>query len=457
MHAKTRVQAYLFTFAAVAALTTQAALATPPPPLAVPETTSTDAVEPTASCFFSCLKRSSQLFGDLFGVRSALSKHGITLTASETSELLGNVSGGTQRGFAYDGVTQASLQLDTQRAFGHYGGTVNISALQIHGANLSENNLDTLQTASGIEADPSTRLWEAWYQQELKSEDRLDIKIGQQSLDQEFMVNQNSLIFVNTMFGWPMVPSADLPGGGPAYPSSALGVRLRARPNNSIALLGGVFGGSPVHTGGGGTLAIGEVQYSYPGLGAMVYSGRRQPLARTIKVGGWYDSERFDDLAIATPLSHHGNYSMYATIDQMLAQDPRNPYKTLNLFARAMGTPLGNQNTIAFSVDGGLTLTNPLPHRRDDTLGIGFGYTRVSSGAAAADSYTAKYANGFSPVRGSETFLEATYQMQLRPWLQIQPDIQFVMNPGAGVVNPNNPNHRIGNETVFGIRSIIQL
>ena len=52
-------------------------------------------------------------------------------------------------------------------------------------------------------------------------------KIGQQSLDQEFIVSQNALLFVNTMFGWPMVPSADLPGGGPAYPLSALGVRLR--------------------------------------------------------------------------------------------------------------------------------------------------------------------------------------------------------------------------------------
>ena len=38
------------------------------------------------------------------------------------------------------------------------------------------------------------------------------------------MVSQNALYFVNTMFGWPMLPSADMPGGGPAYPLSALGV-----------------------------------------------------------------------------------------------------------------------------------------------------------------------------------------------------------------------------------------
>ena len=48
------------------------------------------------------------------------------------------------------------------------------------------------------------------------------------------------------MFGWPMLPSADLPGGGPAYPLSALGVRLKARPIDPLTFLVGVFNGSPV-------------------------------------------------------------------------------------------------------------------------------------------------------------------------------------------------------------------
>ena len=105
-----------------------------------------------------------------------------------------------------------------------------------------------MQTASGIEADRATRLWELWYDQKFLEEDRLDIKIGQQSLDQEFMVSQNASYFVNTMFGWPMLPSADLPGGGPAYPLSALGVRLKARPIDPLTFLAGVFNGSPVAT-----------------------------------------------------------------------------------------------------------------------------------------------------------------------------------------------------------------
>ena len=57
------------------------------------------------------------------------------------------------------------------------------------------------------------------------------------SLEQEFIVSQEALLFVNTSDGWPLVPSLDLPGGGPAYPLSALGVRARIRPTDTLAAM----------------------------------------------------------------------------------------------------------------------------------------------------------------------------------------------------------------------------
>jgi porin len=247
-----------------------------------------------SSDFVSGLAKRDTLLGDMAGLRPFLSKFGISLTIQETSELLGNVSGGVRQGFEYDGLTQATLQLDTERAFGLHGGTFNISALQLHGRNLSAENLDSLQTASGIEADRSTRLWELWYEQSLL-DDHLSVKVGQQSLDQEFMVSQDALLFVNTMFGWPMLPSADLPAGGPAYPLSALGVRVKWQATDSLTLMAGVFNGSPVsdlngdsqaiNASGlsfplhGGVLAIAELQYSYPAIGGMVSASGPQPLA----------------------------------------------------------------------------------------------------------------------------------------------------------------------------------
>jgi porin len=434
--------------------------------------------------FIYQMPRSSYMLGDMWGLRPALAQYGISIAIQETSEVLGNVTGGAQRGAAYDGLTQMALQLDTQRAFGWHGGTFNASALQIHGNNLSASNLLSLQTASGIEADRATRLWELWYQQKFLDEDRVDIRIGQQSLDQEFMVTQNGSYFVNTMFGWPMVPSADLPGGGPAYPLSALGVRLRARPTDSLTFLLGVFNGSPSPTNSGdpqmanpsgtsfplngGVLVIAEAQYTYPSLGTMLYANQAEPLARTYKLGFWYDSESFADqqfdntgLSLANPasnglpLNHHGNFGIYAVADQLVWVDPQESDRTINLFARVLGAPQVDRNLITFSLNAGLTFHEPFLHRDDDTFGIGMGYTKVGGAAAALDKATAFYTGMFFPTRGGETYVEMTYQYQVTPWWQLQPDLQYVFNPGGGIVNPNAPTQRVGNELVLGLRTNI--
>ncbi len=436
--------------------------ATPPPtlPPAESDLTSPSAPGGTSGGPFSTIGRTGYLLGNMGGLRPLLSKYGFSLGLTETSEVLGNVTGGSRRGADYDGLTQMVLQMDTQRAFGLHGGTFNISGLQIHGRNLSADNLQTLQTASGIEADRSTRLWELWYQQKFLSEDRLDVKVGQQSLDQEFMVSQNALLFVNTMFGWPMVPSADLPGGGPAYPLSALGVRLRIRPTDSLTLLAGVYNGSPVSNPNGdpqqsnpsgttfalngGVLAIAEIQYAYPSLGTMVVPGEAEPLAGVYRLGIWYDSQDFTDqrydtngLSLANPASngaarsHSGDYSIYAVVDKMVWRDPEDEDgdRTISLFARAMGTPQADRNLVDFSLNLGLTMREPIPHRGSDTLGIALGYAHVSGYARGLDRDTGFYSGSSYPVRGGETFIEATYQYQLTPWCQLQPDFQYTFNP----------------------------
>ncbi len=456
--------------AAVGALSLSGVARAAPPPIAIP-VSAEDGAAASANegllDFLQSWRRNGALLGDMWGARTLLSRYGVSLGVQETSEGLGNVTGGSRRGFTYEGLTQAVVQLNTQRAFGWYGGTLNISALQIHGRNLSAENLGSLQTASGIEADRATRLWEAWYDQRLLDEDRLDLRLGQQSLDQEFMVSSNALSFVNTMFGWPMVPSADLPGGGPAYPLSALGLRARMRPTDAITVLAGVFSGSPAKTLAGdpqrdnrfglsfplnkGVLAIAEIQYADPALGGMVAPGADPPLARTYRLGVWYDSAPVADQRFAT--EHRGDWSVYAVADQMVWRSGRDPNRTLSLFTRIMGTPQADRNLVDFSANLGFVLRDPLPYRTADSFGVGVGYAHVSRRAAGADRDAALATGTYVPARSDETFVEATYQRQITPWLQLQPDVQYVFNPGGGVANPNNPAARTRNELVLGVRT----
>ncbi len=247
----------------------------------------------------------ANLLGDIGGLRTSLANKGISFNLTETSEVLGNISGGVQKGFEYDGLTTASIQVDTSKAFGWDGGTFNVSALQLHGKNLSADNLANLQTVSGIESENTTRLWELWYQQSL-FDDAADVKVGQQSIDSEFMASQSSALYLNTMMGWPMIPSADLYAGGPAYPLSSLGARVRANASKNVTILAGVFDDNP--PGGPfsdddqlrgaersgtrfnldtGALIIGEVQFAVnqPSEGDMAGGERLGRPARRLQTG----------------------------------------------------------------------------------------------------------------------------------------------------------------------------
>ena len=426
---------------------------------------------------------SATLLGDIGGLRPFLGKYGVTLTLQEQSEILGNVSGGRRQGFAYDGLTSGTVQIDTQTAFGLSGGQFNVSGLQIHGRNLSADNLLSLQTASGIEADRATRLWELWYQQKLL-DDKLDLRLGQMSLDQEFMVSQNAGYFINTGFGWPILPSADMPGGGPAYPLSALGARVKFHPSDAITILAAVTNGNPAPSSvgdpqmrdpsgtgfplNGGALAIAEAQLVYP-FTAGPADAKAQPLTGLYKIGVWYDSENFGDLrydnaglSLANPASagiaatHRGDYGFYAVADQMIYRWSDDPGRNTSLFLRPMIAPQQDRNLVSFSLDAGLATHGLIKGRNDDVFGLGAGFARVSDSATGLDRDRAAFSPGvFSPARHDETVIEATYQYQLTQWCQIQPDFQYVFSPGAGIVNPSNPAQRVKDEAILGVRATV--
>lgn len=434
---------------------------------------------PASADFATGLWTRGNLLGDAGGLRSTLWNYGITIGIQDINEVWGNVSGGIKRGASYDGVTLASIGLDTQRAFGWSGGTFNISAWNIRGRSISSDNLLNLQTVSGILATPTTRIWEVWYQQSFL-DGQFDVKLGQQSLDQEFMVSVNSALFINTMMGWPMVPSADLYAGGPAYPLSSLGVRLRAQLPAGFTVLGGVFDDNPpggpfdgdsqllgsTRWGGNfnlrtGALIIGEIQYALnqPSNGQMEYGAGSSGLAGTYKLGFWADtapfpSPRFDNtgmpLAITggATLNLRNNFGIYGVADQVIWQAGGDDPRSVSVFARLMGAP-GDRNLINFSVNAGITMKAPLPGRDDDSVGIGFGIAKVSPAAAGFDI------DSGVPARGTETFIEVTYQAQVTGWWQLQPDFQYVFNPGGGILNPNDPTRCVGNEAVFGLRSVM--
>lgn len=447
-------------------------------PDAAPEAPEADlAIQAQPSNFWTGFWTRQNMLGDMGGLRPWLGKYGVTFQLTETSEYLANLRGGLRTGGAYDGLTTATVQVDTSKALGIQGGLFNVSALQIHGTNLSTSNLGTLNTASGIEATPTTRLWELWYQQSFLDK-RLDVKIGQQSLDQEFIVSQYGALFVNTMFGWPALPSYDMPSGGPAYPLAGLGVRVRGQITPSLTALAGVFAGDPLGNNPdnlsgtnfnlhNGTLWIGELQYAInqPTEGELV-SADNHRLPGTYKIGFWYNNnpfadQRFDNtgLSLANPAStgvaaqHQGNYSIYAVADQMIWRpDPDEP-RSIGVFARVMGGP-GDRNLVSLAANLGIVMKAPFKGRDNDSVGLAATYIKVGNNVHNLDLDSRMFLGGPYGVRTQETTLEATYQYQVTPWWLLQADAQYTFNAGAGQ-NPQDPAAPLRNTFVLGVRTNI--
>ena len=407
------------------------------------------------------------LLGNAGGLRPALAAHGVSLTFTDSENLLANLAGGVKTGTTLQGVTTGTLELDTAKAFGWPGGILHVSALQIHGRSLSGPYLANLQTANGNEAEDGARLWEMWYDQSLAG-GRADVKIGQQSIDNEFVTSKYSGLFINTMAGWPLLPSEDLYAGGPAYPLASLGARLQLQPAGDQSILAGVFddnpGGSRNFSADGQQLdrSGGRFSFATGALFIAEYGVSASPLGLPgrYKIGFWYDTGGFPDqrygtdgLSLAapasngTPLMHHGNHSMYAVADQTIWQSAGDSSRNINLFGRIMAAP-DAQNYIDFFFNGGITMAAPLPGRDADQLGVDFGLGKVSRRKAGLERDSA------SRAQTDEELFELTYQAVALPWLVVQPDVQYIVNPGAGIADPQDPARGLGNELVAGVRVV---
>jgi porin len=146
------------------------------------------------------------LIDTLGSARSTLDKYGISLGLQSTDEVFGNSNGGRAQGATFFGQTALGLGIDLDKAIDLKGGIFNVSAYQTYGHGISSSKIDNLSLVSNIEATRSARMFELWYQQSLFG-GAADVRLGQLSADQEFIITRYGAWFINSAFGWPTLPS----------------------------------------------------------------------------------------------------------------------------------------------------------------------------------------------------------------------------------------------------------
>jgi len=172
-------------------------------------------------------------------MRADLADAGVKLGLQEQSEVWGNLVGGLRPGIVNNGLATASLALDLKRLAGWSGARVFANGFWVHGRGPSANLVGNLQLVSNIEATRSVKLYDLWLEQRLFDE-RLSIRIGQEGANEEMMVTQYGALFLNSSFGFPGLPAADLPSGGPNYPLATPFLRARYKATDALTLTGAV-------------------------------------------------------------------------------------------------------------------------------------------------------------------------------------------------------------------------
>ena len=398
---------------------------------------------------------------DAFGIRRGLARNGIEVGGYYYGETFYNW-GGFDQGGEYDGVLELYVKADMHKLGFWKGLCFHADGYQIHGNSITAANIGSLMPVSNLEATDATRLFELWFEQHL-FDDKLAVKVGQLAADAEFIISEGGGYFLNGTWGWPSITAADLPSGGPAYPLATPGVRVAVTPNDRTALLVGVYNGDPApacNKGGGDPQRCNphglDFELDDPPLlmveGAYTYNPNG--LRGIVKIGGWnhfgeFEHQRFDSggalIAVTgnagRPLDH--NWGLYGIIDQLVwrvpgSEDP----KGVGIFARVIGAP-EDRNLIDWYFDGGVTFTGMFRNRPNDALAIGFAYTNISDTVSAFDVDF-----GEPVARNYEALIEICYTFEVRQGLLLQPDFQYIFQPGGNVAGQKDA-------AVVGVRTTI--
>ena len=337
-------------------------------------------------------------------------------SASYVSDIFANLDGGLDRGTAFLGKADLSMEISGD-PIGIGGATAFVNVQYVHGRSLSGELVGDSQVVSNIEAVSALRPLEAWIAISLGN-DVASIKAGLIDLNSEFDVQEVGAHFLNSSHG--IGPDFSQSGlNGPSiFPTTATGAVVTYQGERGLTARLGVFDGvagdpdQPRRTvvrfpGSTGALLVGEVDLSVA------------EVAR-VRVGGWTYTKRFEAIAEFEPdgsprrlRSNKGAYAMVETRRSNSALDP-----AVDGWVR-VGLADTRVNPIGAYVGGGLTYgTN------ERKWGLAISHARLGSPVRV---------RGIGPTTrydSAETNVEISYSLAFNECMTIQPDIQYIINPG---------------------------
>lgn len=332
----------------------------------------------------------------------------IDFNASYTGDVVSNLSGGLKRGTKYLGLANFRLSLKTSSLGLWKGGEFFINGANAHGGDPSSDLIGDFHIVSNIETADLTYLHELWYKQAFGG---FEITAGLQDLNTEFVTTDNGSIFLNSTFGTPSTIASNVPS--PIFPLTAVGASFKADfGRNSLKLA--FFDGVPTSFTDNPHNLRWEIDSDEGIFAISEFSRTGELLGMPGKYrGGVYYHSQLPVKSDEQPVSVNSyNYGIYLIADQIIWKDPDGTGEISGFLQLAVSPERINSHHLYIGT--GVSITGLLPGRSGDILGIAYNRTRIAD-----------------PLLKDESIVELTYKAGICDNFFIQPDFQYVMNPGG--------------------------
>jgi len=353
---------------------------------------------------------------------------------SVTGDFIKNMEGGITQDYAYIGLEDLSLQINLEKLGLWKGGELFLHGLNSHGRLPSQEITGDLQVFSNIESGHYTGLYEFWYRQRFGG---FSFLVGQHDLNSEFVGTEYGGTFINSSFG--IVPTISLNIPVSIYPMAAPAIIGNYIKENNFSIKLGIYDGDPgdsetnrynIHpniNAHEGYLMIGEFE--------MLSLVNKK--SECFKVGGYYHSGDFTSYKDTTK-AIKGSYGFYVISDWVILSSFNKLHRYMGVFLQSSIAP-PKMNQIQYFLGGGIYVNGILPQRFNDSFGAALAFARNG------DSFKKIHPG----TDWAEVALEFTYRFSIFDNSTIQPNMQYIINPGA--------NNQLKDALVFLLRFNIEL
>ena len=356
--------------------------------------------------------------------RRYLADRGITFFAWNEFHVPANVSGGIDTAIRPINRTFAAGNVDFEKIGWWKGGQFRSSFTTYYSKDNINDFVGSNYNPSTIYQENDVKLFQLYYGQWFLNK-QAHVKIGRIGANNEdFVYNNLGMYFDSVGYNDAM---GNMYSNNRAFTTTGIaqwGARLRVEPHDrDYSMRFGVYNTSetlaelsdPGESGMNFGFDPGEAMMF---AGEFMYELNKDPgdtgLPGRYRVGSLYDTGELDRLD-APGRTRDGNFAFYLLIDQMIYPERKNKSQGLWAFIQFSMNPDQDINAFPYFASWGLVYNGLFPGREEDVTAFGNYY-----------SFNSDHIPGNREVQ-----FDLVHLFNIKPWLQIGPEIQYIHRPGG--------------------------